>query len=797
MKSLLATICVALSVCALAQSPKTGMTESDRITYDMWTNLIDAVNQRCEITHYGYTNTGVPPLTSTASIYLIPPTNHIATWSISAGLMRGPVTCLTNAATTNATCYTNYSIGAVPVRFTNMIGSLTEQRFMDWSSTMSGWVLDTPALFPITVTNLALTAENVYDLDSRIRGLIPYYLDMVQIEAAGGLDAWFAKEPYPKSPPFLTISNAWMYAGLPSKRFENGSQQYYFSLAPSVEVFQVQLGSLALIEIGRTIVTNRIVSGGVTNVETETIKRLEWRQEPHTFNELFGHPLIQADHYTNARPSMSLTLPGTNLWTNGPVSVAVSSRISHASATVVRSSEVITVGPDTPASAMLPHYMVIQMSSTNTVSEVFHDPPRKNEVRHSQEGARISLAFSNIYHRLHSPDRPGVTRMGRADSLSPVAARSLLLERWSIITQLTHTALSFTPRYNDSSPLAQPVPVLAAPPPVITNGYIDASRGRSFADQRNYDLVAGRDPSSYRTSGRSYLEVVSERYDNIFPWIPPEVIDYTNRVDEFAETPFYGFLAQLDLNTNYSYVGSFGSSDIAFSWVAEPARSVQSTRAYDRRGRVIFDPFTGRIGHYEVSRDEEEKLFNEPIVRINWPLTINVSLTNLSTELKGRSLLYALLTNDLPGADFWVLEVNRYKDGTDCSDSLSEKLIEHRLLEPNPAEMLPSGYFHNYGQESLAELGMVEFGGVDFNLGISPDTTWLGYQQVPTPPCSFDYDTGGIVTNNYGIVSSGSGSEIKTRTYHFNYPKYRDINRRLESVWVIFDWQFGGSYPYH
>ncbi len=510
-------------------------------TLDQWTNLIAMVNQRCLTTRHATTN--LPPMTNSVGVYVISPTNHLALWPIAAGMAYDEVFTQTNAAG-DVILSTNFHLPVIPVVFTNFVGWLDPDAFRDFQEEED----NTNLVWTITpghdlITNFAFTGDNLYDLDQRIYDLINlgYFVDMKQVEDAGGMDAWFAaprewrwafdEEPNawtwhflpPLSPPLLTVSNAWKYAGLPvyyrdqvvSQHIDvagwevgnitsefvrlteipvpvtNRTHEYLFSLAPVITNFAAELAQVRMIEITNTVTTNKVVADGITNYVVTTRRTVGFNQAtvtpwteavvPTGIDSIF-QPRFAAAR-TNWRAAVNYVPPGTgdHYRTILPIPLTVTGQV-HAinyNATALGGAwnnptwrtdvEHITVtASETPIllSNRFARITSLSVPTNWTYKEIEIMPPPPNWTNHpSLTGAVLSVSVTGVYHRLRRNQRPGVWERAQAWDIHPLASDIHYRERMAIVTQMQAAAVTldrfvgWVNPYPGNAEIADPVPL--------------------------------------------------------------------------------------------------------------------------------------------------------------------------------------------------------------------------------------------------------------------------------------------------------------------------------------------------
>jgi hypothetical protein len=774
--------------------PRSSVYHADRASYEQWTNLIHAVNQRCEVTLYGYSN-AVPPLTNITGVYLVSPEQYRAIWPVSAGLGIGTVNCTTNVQTDEVFCWTNYAAGFVPVAFTNMVGTLTPEAFSEWKNNDSDWEYE-DIDEPIVVTNVAMTAENIHALDTTIRRLVPYFLDTVNIEEYGGLPAYFSttnETGYVQSPPFLTISSAWSRAGLPVRIQEdltdgstNRSWHYLFSLAPEIESFEAQLASMTLVETNRSITTNLLVSGGVTSEQLEVTTYLGWMMDPYVFDERVSSKelIYSLPTATSAVVYAILELPHTGDWEHAAVDIVVSGQVFSASHAQAYTNDTVSIQSDSVGISLSPYLRVATLGSSNSLQETIRMPPDAGYTPlPSVEGSRVSIHMSNAYYRLKDAKAPRLPWAKYVEEITVTAALQLWQERLAIVTQLTHSACYMDARYFDAAH-GSPVPVLISPV-VLSNGFADVEFGPP-----NYDVYGCADASQFNFYGGQVKS--SDRTYTVEHFFGEGTETQTNsiRIDDFADRPFWGFIADLCLNESGEYYDTWVSrsrmgGQPVWKWSVDPRVPLNYTVNGWYWKREYWSPF--RPPNYvEESWSEQNIVGFGNFVSAWWPRSLDIQVTNLTFNVVAAATLYAQLYNAPASATSIVVTTFGYS-GDDCFYGPSDRVYE---LLPHPLESLPSGYYYPYA-DSVVSGGTVEFSSVDFSLGVFPDSSWLASDTVSEPACRLDLGSGGPVTNAQGrLLYEEQGESIRQVINYINYSPYRNASRRLEGVWVVFDWQF-------
>lgn len=816
---------------------KTGIFEEDRATADQWTNLIHAINQRCEVTNHG-TNP-VPPF---GYNYLVFPGNAVSTGPIDAGIGKAGVICQTNAATSNVWCYTNYVAATITIPFTNLVGRLTESIYTNWLHTVaSNWTFEAPMTLDVAYTNLRLTAQNLYEIDSRLRALVPYFVDMHQIREAGDFNEWFltttqtwrwacvegcepggerreawvSEESFMPNLPFLSVSNAWKYLGLPvhytettnralftwhefgyeygnldeysrfrqeTRTITNGVWTYAFSLAPSVEVYQVQLASLTLTETNRVVVTN-------DTGEIQTTKHYEWKRDQFTFLDHLPSSAIFDQERTSTVVYAEISYPYTNGPTISDMSISVSGglhRVYHPKdlfGNVLDPVEGETLPVATSATLNLPYRHIAHLSSPHQVVQTSFEPPRTNQ-QPSLAGTRISIISSNSYYRL----------AGAAD-INPASHKDAWLERWSIVTQLTHSAVGITiARYFQSNQTLQPVPV-AHPSPSLSNGIVQVSIG--LTSRNNYNTFGWEVGSVDEMLGvRPFLTFGRTSSSGQSPGDSFSSSDFTNR-------PFVGHNHSFQLYEGVDYYDTYVTpsrvgAGITFSHVTyfETGHEKQNRLRQNSTTTSLFplNPSTSHSSSYQNNDEYSSALFAPSM---SFPRSLDILVTNLSKEILATADLYARFSYTENVGPMEALAVyNAYESANNGSNCVEVAVTTMVSFARSPLAGLPNDRYYRAASDHLKpiDVDFIEWPSFDFNAGVFPGQDWfesgiLNAQQ----PC--EWEQLGSTTNFFQqtrTTTRSSGSDTYD-TYYFK-TRYWGASRSLDGLFFIFAWDFIDPY---
>lgn len=816
---------------AFGWTVKTARHHEDRATYVHWSNLIHGVNLRCEPTWYG-TN-GVPPFTDYSGVYMVWPTNHTATWPVGSYLGITNRVVITNAGGEEIRV-TNHVLASIPVIFTNMVGRLDDLAIDAWLET-NQWLelVDIPA--PLTVTNVAMTARNVYELDQKIRSLIPYYVDMAQIEAAGGFATyfatarpgwtwtcvsgcvdgggqyqWVATNEYPMTLPFMTLSNAFRYAGItsyyhaviwtsavataelvpgwtvgawnsytvtnliPAGSRINGHWEYLFALAPVVTNYAAQLASMSLLTTNEATSTNTWVDeNGVTNQWTETAVDLGWMIDPYVYSESdraeiarYGIDRTNIQVQAVLQPVSTGLIDVVSLVISGPVFSVASSGVGYVSQVMVSSN--------TPT---LPFARVTSIAATNwQMRQIFRygsipPPGWTNPV--PAEGSRVIVAMTGTYYRFKRHVAPGLQGYGQPTDvreINPFADTLMWRERWAVLTNLTTSAVHFDYLHFWRTNTAEAIPYRAMPE--WNTGYINA---RTLG-ARNYNTIGGRNEDDVSFS----CEITSGSEQAPFDSCSNRAfVGFSFTLAETGETP-------LEIMVNNPVGFSFDDLEWtyytdAYSGISKSGSETRFTSGFENE--FPYDPWSVStwFSYHRKGRDP-----GIPIIR--WPDPFELNL-GVSKEVSCRGEVYVHVTNfqstnselSLGGAQLATHEVD---GGSFCI----EIAITNRpayALAPHPVEALFAPHYLAAGA-SDASSGFMTFQ-IDVNDGIRPDADWYTTVVVPF---TCDGSGSGHWTNFSGQIGTSTWTDHKEIINYHYVPRFRDITRRLDGVWVTLSWDF-------
>ncbi|HMO52300.1 MAG TPA: hypothetical protein PKE26_11910 [Kiritimatiellia bacterium] len=819
---------------AAAWMAKTAPFAEDRATYGQWSNLIHAINERCEPTWYG-TN-GVAPMETATGVYIVAPTNYVAIWPVGSYLMISNRVTLTNSQG-DVYVVTNHRLESIKVPFTNMVGSLTGEMIDLWLASNT-WLeaVDTPSA--VVVTNVAMTLENAFVLDSKIRALLPYYVDMSQIDAAGGIDAYFASpstvynwndttwvptNSYPTTLPYLNESNAWKNAGLSNYYYEvvttsavattetvpgwvayertgiaghldqfivsftnppglrtNSFREYLFSLAPAVTNYRVQLASIRLSVTNTTIATNTWTQGNVTNIYTETTRDLAWVMEPYTrleYDRLVRERLEISR--TGAVTVAIMTRPATNDAINLPISLSASGPVFSVESPHPRTVDVFSVNYPGAVTSSVPFAEVTSLwaPSNWTRREITRDgvyPPGWTN-QPSAEGTVISIVqeYDKQQFKRHVfPDVGlGYGQPSEVMEMAPFGDAIYWRERWSIITQLQVTAVAFGLGHFRANS-AGPVPYTVQRSPPVDGAFRVQYVGQTY-DFYGCDTNASTFgmQSSFSSSGSC-----NEPYSTS-----------TNTMAQF-----FGFSHDYCLRTDYPWTNLSNSVMVDhISWGYQQFFRMGMEQSFSHQSTVnqvlLFPPFglcteTTESDYYQAS----SAVGGSPLA---WPQTIAVEIGGLATGVQARARIYALTSLIVPtnaGGDKMLVDLEYL-----TADCVSTSIQVTLSLQPNPLESTINGRYHRVASSPKSQHHWIDFGRIDLNNGISPDNGWFKTMTVSGGGCQ----SSGVSTSGFAgtIITSWSSSESKT--HHLFYSAYRTAYRSLEGLTLVLDWLFDDADP--
>ena len=845
-----------IAICCLLAAPsfgqwfsRSGTFEADRLTVEAWTNLIRAVNERCDTT--SYLADPVPPMTQPFFTHMVSTGHYVATWPVAAGIAYDKVFVTTNAAGV-VTAATNYHLPTVPVLFTNFVGWLSEDDLEAYQDVMTNLTWTTLPTHDV-VTNFAFTAANLHALDQRIFSLLDlgYFIDQKQVDDVGGLDAWFA-EPRdwewrttnwvhvaPRSPPMLNRSNAWENAGIPMYFVEqvvtqhvdvpgwmvgnltaqvvrtttqpvpvtNRYYEYLFSLAPEITNFVAEMAQVRLVEKSRTVTTN---NGIVTTTRT-----LGWSTAvfPWTEAVVGSHPATPRfdERRIDWRPFVSYVPPGTGSHYSATAldfTLSITGFIhalwygedffDQSGLRYMITNEVLHVDTSAavPATAN-PFARVTGFAvSTNwTFVEIERDPePPGWTNMPSLTGAVVSLSVSGVYARLKrhvSPSVPGAS----AWDINPFADAIHYHERFGVVSQLTHSAVAVTSRYFSGDQVTRPV-LFKHPSPRLDNGIVSVSFG--LASRRNYNNFGWQINSADYIFGGTPPFLTFGRISSI-TYTPGESF-YTN---DFFARPFVGHnhtfsLYEGDDYYQYHVTSSRTGGDIIFSHERHLSTGHDKINTYQ-----ISSSFTPLLGNDPVTTtssqsardDEYSSALSAPSIR--FPRHVDFAFTNVTTNLAATASLYARFSFSEDAESEVEQTYTTYisaNGGSNCVEVTRTAVV---TFARSPLASQSNERFYRPVEDLVkpAGSGYLVWPAIDFNGGLFPGQDWfesgLLYSAVA---CTWGRSE--VRTNQFSLAverSTLSGSDNRD-TYFFK-TRYRGASRNLDGIWLVFVWQF--SDPYH